>query len=221
MRAGQRIDRYFTFNYQARRDADEQIDGIFAFVFEVTGLMKVQQDQLAINEELSASNEELTSGQEALQKINTELAESEHQTRSIVANAPFPIGVYIGRELRISLVNQSIIDVWGKGPDVVGKTYSEVLPELAGQGVYEQLDDVFTTGKPFHARNQRIDLVVQRVQMRTFYFNYSFTALTDQQGQIYGVMNTAADVTDVVLAKQEVEVTSNDLAAMNEEMAGF
>jgi PAS domain S-box-containing protein len=210
-------DRYFNFNYQARRDADEQIDGIFAFVFEVTGLMKVQQDQLAINEELTASNEELTTGQEALQKINTELAESEHKTRSIVANAPFPIGVYIGRELRISLVNQAIIDVWGKGPDVVGKTYSEVLPELAGQGVYEQLDDVFTTGKPFHARNQRIDIFTEG-QMRTFYFNYSFTALTDQQGQIYGVMNTAADVTDVVLAKQEVEVTSNDLAAINEEM---
>jgi PAS domain S-box-containing protein len=211
-------DRYFTFNYVARRDADDKIDGILAFVYEVTGIMKVQQDQLALNEELSASNEELTTGQEELQQTVNELAASQYQTQSIVANAPFPIGVYIGRELRISLVNQAIIDVWGKGPDVVGKLYREVLPELADTAIYQQLDDVFTTGIAFHARNQRVDLVVAG-QMQTFYLNYSFTALTNQDGKIYGVMNTAADVTDVVLAKQEVELTSNDLNSLNEELA--
>ncbi|MES2276226.1 MAG: PAS domain-containing protein [Bacteroidota bacterium] len=211
-------DRYFTFNYLARKDSEDRIDGVFAFVFEVTAMAKVQQDQLAMNEELSASNEELTSGQEELQQMNSELAASQYQIQSIVNNAPFPIGVYLGRELRISLVNQAIIDVWGKGADVVGKLYREVLPELEGTPVYQQLDDVFTTGKAFHARNQRIDLLVGG-KMKTFYFNYSFTALADQEGEIYGVMNTAADVTDVVLAKQEVELTSNDLAALNEEMA--
>jgi PAS domain S-box-containing protein len=211
-------DRYFTFNYLARRDAENQIDGILTFVFEVTGLVKVQQDQLAMNEELSASNEELTSGQEELQQMLDDLAESEYKTQTIVANAPFPIGVYLGREMRISLVNEAIIEVWGKGPEVTGKLYREVLPELVDSPIYGQLDDVFTSGIPFHARNQRIDLMVDGT-MRTYYFNYSFTALRDQRGHIYGVMNTAADVTDVVLAKQEVEVTSNDLAAINEEMA--
>jgi PAS domain S-box-containing protein len=211
-------DRYFTFNYLARRDAENQIDGIMAFVFEVTAMAKTQQDQLAMNEELSASNEELTSSQEELQQTISDLAASEHRTRNIVANAPFPIGVYIGRELRIALANQAIIDVFGKGPDVIGKLYREILPELDNQAVFTQLDEVFTTGKPFHARNQRIDLMVDGA-MKTYYFNYSFTALTDQEGHIYGVMNTAADVTDIVQARQDLEITTNDLAALNEEMA--
>jgi len=214
---GPTYDRYFTFNYQARKDLEDKIDGVLVFVFEVTVMAKAQQDQLAMNEELSATNEELSSSQEGLQEIVNELAESEHKTRTIVENAPFPIAVYMGREMRISLANQSMIDVWGKGPDVIGKPYKEILPELNDQEVFTQLDKVYTTGEAFHARNQRLDLVMNG-ESKTFYFNYSFTALRDQHGHIYGVMNTGADVTDVVQAKQEVEITSNDLAALNEEM---
>lgn len=141
------------------------------------------------------------------------LEESEQLVRSIVDNAPFPIGVYTGREMRIRLVNQSILDVWGKGNDVVGKTYSEVLPELESQNIYPQLDSVFMTGVPFHARNQRVDLVVDN-RLQSFYFNYSFTPMYDTSGKIYGVMNTAAEVTDIVLAKERVERSERNLRRM-------
>jgi PAS domain S-box-containing protein len=130
--------------------------------------------------------------------------ESAQQVRAIIESAPFPIGVYIGREMRITMVNQSIIDVWGKDRSVVGKTYAEVLPELETQAIYEQLDQVFTTGISFHARHQRVDLQIGG-QLRTFYFNYSFTPLFNTNGQVYGVMNTAADITDLIEAKQKAE----------------
>lgn len=130
--------------------------------------------------------------------------ESEQRLRALVESAPFPIGVYTGREMRIALVNQSIMDVWDKGNDLVGKLYREVLPELGNQAIYEQLDTVFTTGIAFHARNQRVDLVVEG-RLQSYFFNYSFTPLYDAAGKVYGVMNTAADVTDLNLAKQKVE----------------
>ena len=107
---------------------------------------------------------------EARQKIE----ESEQRTRSLVESAPFPIGVYVGREMRIQFANQSIKDVWGKGNDVEGRLYADVLPELAGQNIYEQLGQVFTTGVAFHARQQRVDLFVNGT-LQPFYFNYSFT----------------------------------------------
>lgn len=132
------------------------------------------------------------------------LKESEQQVRSLVESAPFPIGVYVGKEMKIILANQSILDVWGKGNDVIGKLYSEVLPELYNQSIFEQLDSVYTTGIAFHARNQRVDLTVNS-KLRPYYFNYSFTPLYDASGHVYGVMNTAADVTDLNLAKQKVE----------------
>ena len=104
--------------------------------------------------------------------------------------------------MRIVMANKSIMEVWGKGDDVTGKLYSEVLPELENQEIFEQLDSVYTSGVPFHARNQQVDLMVDG-KMKTFYFNYSFTPLYDTKGHIYGVMNTAADVTDLYLAKQK------------------
>jgi PAS domain S-box-containing protein len=143
---------------------------------------------------------EITEQVEARRKIE----ESEQKIRSVIESAPFPIGVYAGREMRIQFVNQSIIDVWGKGGDVVGKLYSEVLPELANQQMYGQLDKVFTTGIPFHAKNQRVNLVVNGI-LQSFYFNYSFTPLYDAQGNMYGVMNTAADVTELAVAYNKLE----------------
>jgi PAS domain S-box-containing protein len=132
------------------------------------------------------------------------LEQSEQQVRALVESAPFPIGAYKGREMRIFLANQSIMDTWGKGSDIVGKLYSEVLPELENQAIYEKLDAVYTTGIPFHARNERVDLVVNG-KLTPFYFNYSFTPLYDLEGKVYGVMNTAADVTDLNVAKLKVE----------------
>jgi PAS domain S-box-containing protein len=141
------------------------------------------------------------------------LQESENKIRSLVESAPFPIGVYEGRDMRITMLNQAIIDVWGKGSDLLGKTYAEVLPELENQEIYPQLDRVFTTGIPFHARNQRVDLVVGG-KLQAFYFNYSFTPLFDVHGNVYGVMNTAADVTDLNIAKLKVEQSERNFRNM-------
>ncbi|MFD1604429.1 PAS domain-containing protein [Flavobacterium artemisiae] len=137
------------------------------------------------------------------------LKHSEQQVRSLVQSAPFPIGVYEGSEMRITLANQAIIDVWDKGSDIVGKTYFDVLPELEEQEIYPKLLAVFNEGKPYHARNQRVDLHVQGV-LKPFYFNYSFTPLFNETGDVYGVMNTAADVTDLNLAKIKVEQTQKN-----------
>jgi PAS domain S-box-containing protein len=169
----------------------------------------------ALNKELTATVEKLSMSKADLIKKNNDLSASEHNTRNIVANAPFPIGIYIGREMRITIANQAIIDVWGKGKgkEVIGKLYSEVLPELENQDIFVQLDQVFTTGIPFHARNQRLDLIVDGV-VKTSYFNYSFTALFDQAGEVYGVMNTAAEVTDIVLSKLKVEQSERNLYNM-------
>lgn len=133
-----------------------------------------------------------------------DVEQSEQRLRSFIQAAPFPIGIYVGREMRVEMANKALTDVWGKGPDVIGKTYYECLPELAGTGVYENLDSVYVTGKPYNAHNQLVKLVVDG-KLHSFYFNYSFTPLFDASGNVYGVMNTAADVTDLNLAKKKLE----------------
>ena len=235
------LQRYVSFYYDPMLDAEGNVDGIIVACEDITEkvnarnlLQQSYEEQQTLNEELTSSNEqlstineELAATNEELISINEELVEtqlrlqqmvdefelSENKTQAIVASAPFPIGVYEGREMRIVLANKSIMDVWGKGYDVVGKRYSEILPELENQEIFQQLDGVFTTGIPFHARNQRVDLMVDG-SLKVFYFNYSFTPLFDAFGDVYGVMNTAADVTDLNLAKQKIEQNEQNLHNM-------
>lgn len=148
-------------------------------------------------------------------KAKKAITDSEQRLRSVVENAPFPIGVYIGTELRIALANQAIINVWGKGNEVAGKLYREILPEFGNQEIFQQLDHVLSTGIPFHAKNQRVDIEVNG-KLETFYFNYSFTPLHDASGKVYGVMNTAADVTDLNVAKQKLEESEERFRTMAE-----
>jgi PAS domain S-box-containing protein len=179
-------------------------------------LTAINEEMFATNQELSSTNDELSLSKEKLQSMLEQLAASEYKTRSIVEQAPFPIGVFVGDEMRIEFANQSILDVWGKGTDVIGKRYAEILPELDDQEIFSQLERVYTSGNSFHARNQRVEVLMEGV-LKAFYFNYSFTALKDESGSLYGVINTAADVTDVVTAKNRIEESEERFRTMAED----
>ena len=179
---GQWTSSYFDFWYNPILNAEGEVYGILATSVDVTEKVLAQKAT----------------------------SESEHRFRDVVESAPFPIGVYIGSEFVIFLANEVMLKTWGKGRDVIGKKYTEILPELEGSEVFQQLREVFETGKPFHAKNTHLDLVIDG-QLKSFYFNYSFTPLFDLHGNVYGVMNTGVDVTDVNLANQEAEQSRNNL----------
>jgi PAS domain S-box-containing protein len=179
---------YVNVAYEALREADGSIYGIIIISTEVT--------------------EQVLAGKK--------IEESEQRVRAIVDSAPFPIAAYIGKEMRIQMANQAIIDVWGKGPDVITKLYPDLLPELENQEIFEHLDRVYTSGIPFHARNKRLEFMVDGT-LKPYYFNYSITPLLDSAGKVYGVMNTAADVTDLNLAKQRIEESEARFRSMVEQ----
>ncbi len=184
-RNGKTETTYLNFVYEALREADGTISGIAGVAIEVT------QQVLA----------------------RSKIVESEQKIRQLIENAPFPIGVYVGKEKRIELANQSIMDVWGKGNDVVGKLYTEILPELDNQLVFDQISHVYETGESFHSKNTRIDITING-SLETFYFDYSFTPLYDINGNIYGVMNTAAETTSLNLAKKRIEENEQNLRSL-------
>ncbi len=169
---------YINFSYEALYNEAQEIDGIMAIGFDVT-------EQVMDRKKVEASEESM---------------------RSLVESAPFPIGVYTGEELRITLANKSIMDIWDKGYDVVGKLYTNILPELENQQIFEQIREVLRTGVPFHATNQRVDLL-KNGNLKPYNFNYSFTPLYDASGKVYAVMNTAADVTELHQANQKIEAS--------------
>ncbi|WP_051209847.1 PAS domain S-box protein [Gelidibacter mesophilus] len=167
---------YINFSFEALYDGEGQVNGVMAIGVDVTPQV------------------------EARKKVE----ESEQNIRALLDSAPFPIGVFSGEEMRISLANQSIMDAWGKGYDVIGKLYSDILPEFGSQHIFDQIRKVIHTGIPFQAKNQKIEIHTNGV-LDAFYYNYNFTPVIDASGHVHSVMNTAADVTELHEAKQKVE----------------
>lgn len=130
--------------------------------------------------------------------------ESEQQVRSLIESAPFPIGVFIGEELKLILANQAIINTWGKGKNIIGKSIYKVLLEEEDQQMFQQMQNVLKTGRSFFAKNQKF-MVHNDGVFRPGFFNYSITPLYNETGEVYGVMNTGVDVTDLTLAKKKIE----------------
>ncbi|WP_125721070.1 PAS domain-containing sensor histidine kinase [Flavobacterium ustbae] len=130
--------------------------------------------------------------------------------KDAVENTHLPIGVYTGEELRIEVANPAMINTLGKGGDVIGRTYFEVVPEIEKQHIFHEALQAYRTGVPFHARDKRVDLIMDGEE-NTFYFNYSFIPLFDAKGKVYGVMNTGMDVTELHLAREQAQSASEQL----------
>lgn len=136
--------------------------------------------------------------------------EKEALFRSLIQAAPFPIGVYVGENLRISYANPAIIQVYGKGPDVIGKGYLELVPELLEQGIGQQVIDVYHSGRAFFSDTRRVNIEVNGATI-SYYFNYNFIPLFDEAGKVYGVLNTGIDVTELELARQRAQEAEANL----------
>lgn len=128
------------------------------------------------------------------------IKEKEHRTRSIVEEATVPTAVYIGREMRIELANDAMLHLWGKNRKVIGKNLRDALPELEGQPFHDLLDKVFSTGEIYWGKEDRVDLM-RNGKMETGFFNFTYKPLRDGSGKIYGILNMALDVTEMVDAK--------------------
>ena len=149
---------------------------------------------------------------ETTEKIRAlaELQKSEAKFRSLIEEAPVATAVFTGREMKIDIVNEPMIKIWGKGPSITGKPIREALPELEGQPFFQLLDDVFTTGITYEAVDARADLVVNGVP-GTYYFDFSYKALRNADGEIYGIMEMAVDVTERFLATHALEKNQEQL----------
>ncbi len=155
---------------------------------------------------------------ETTDKINAlrDIKESEARVRLMIEEAPVATALFVGRGMIIELANEKMIDIWGKGRSVIGMPLAEALPELKNQSFLEILDDVFSTGKSFEAKALLCELVVDG-KLRPFYFDFTYKAVRNTAGEIYGVMDMAVDVTEEVIAKRKIEKSQQELLALFQE----
>ncbi|RSK34647.1 sensor histidine kinase [Hymenobacter metallilatus] len=159
-------------------------------------------------------------------------AEAEIQRQrfyEVLMQLPAHVAVHEGPELVFTLVNPHYQRV-ANGRELLGQPIRTVWPELAGQGILDELDRVYQTGEPFVAAGLPVQVDFKRTgQLEQAYYDFFFLALRDAQDQITGVLNFSYDVTSSVRARQQIEQLNQELetrvqertAALQESEARF
>jgi PAS domain S-box-containing protein len=175
-------DFYFDFVYAPVKDAGGIINGVLVVASDVTKQILARQ----------------------------EVEVSEAKFKALIEEAPVPTAVLVGRALVIDVANETMLKLWDKRSSIIGMPLAEALPELEGQPFLKILDDIFTTGKAFEAQEARAELLLDG-KPTTYYFNYAYKPLFDNEGKVYAIIDMAIDVTEQVLAKQKIEKSQREL----------
>lgn len=141
--------------------------------------------------------------------------------RLIFEQAPNAMALLIGPDHVFELVNPVYRQMIA-GRDVVGRPVREALPELEGQGYFELLDRVFTSGETYSARDLPIMLASGRgTDVERRFIDLTYKPLRDADGTVIGVLAEGYDVTVPHFSRREVRAAEQRrvyLAELSEQL---
>ncbi len=179
---------YFSFTYQAYREEGE-IVGVSVFAFNVTERVQAHQQREAQQAEL----------------------------QRIFEQAPVAIAILRGPALVVELANAAVGRIWGRAPaHTLGRPYFEAVPDTAGQGFEQVLAGVLRTGQPYALTEAPVALARAHTDQPTqAYVNFLFQPLLDENQAVSGLIAIGTEVTEQVLARQQVQALNEALQAIN------
>ncbi len=166
---------YFDFLYYPLKEKNGEISGIIVTATEVTEKVLARK----------------------------KIEQSEEQYFNLIHSSPSAIAILEGEEAIITIANNAIIEIWGKGNDVIGKKYFDILPELEEQGFKEIIVQIYHTGIPFNA-NERPVYFLQNGEKTLKYFNFTFYPQRTTDNKVNGIGLVGTDVTSEALLNNKV-----------------
>lgn len=174
---------YFNITYQPWHDLHGKVQGVLQFTFEVTD---------TVNERLKAEA-------------------SERNFKAVVEQAPVIMCVLTGPDHVIQIANSPVLNLWGRSyEDVINKPMAKVLPEIVEQGIVGLLDNVYNTGKPFHASEMPVELL-RNGQRERLHLNFIYEPFFNSEKQVCGIIVVAVDVTEQVISRKIIEEAESSL----------
>jgi PAS domain S-box-containing protein len=123
---------------------------------------------------------------------------------SIFVLAPAFIATVRGPDHVFELANPRYYQLVGDR-EILGKPVREALPELAGQGFFELVDEVYSTGQPFVGNEVPILLRVEEgAPLEQHYVNFVYQPLLGADGAVSGIFAHGVDITEQVRTAQEL-----------------
>jgi len=161
---------------------------------------------------LRGVGESIASGCE-LVRLRAEAEAERARLRGVFMNAPAMIAMLRGPEHVFEFANPLYRRLYGDR-DVVGKPVREAVPELAGQGVFELLDAVYASGKPYVGNE--VSTRVARApgaELEEVFVNYVYQPSYGADGTVEGIDAFGFEVTTQVLARRAAEDANVMLSA--------
>ena len=148
----------------------------------------------------------LNQGHETTDRVMAERRSKAERERldQMFEQAPGFMAMLRGPDHVFELANTAYLNLIGSR-DVIGVTARDALPDVDGQGFFEQLDRVFRTGEAFVGTALPVELErgeVGRNERR--FVDLIYQPITDDSGRISGIFVQGSDVTDRVVAEAEV-----------------
>lgn len=140
---------------------------------------------------------------EAEKKAWKLIEENNERYDRMLMQSPFAFAILKGKEMVISLANESVKGIWGKGPHIEGKKLLQVLPEIKNGPLPEMLEKVYKTGIP--QQGYEFLLPIKRNgKLEDVYFNFVFQPYLEADKTISGVTMISHEVTSHFIMKDEL-----------------
>jgi PAS domain S-box-containing protein len=179
-----------------------ELNGALGFSIDITETFSAQAALTQKQEELTKLNAEL---EEKVKARTLQLEKQKEYIYSVLMQAPAAIAILKGPSLIYELSTPLYYKLVGKN-DLIGKPGREAIPELTSQGVWDVLENVYKTGKPFYG-NEFPAMMAHNDNgiPEEGYFNFVATPLKSPEGIIDGIMIHATEVTEQLLATKKAE----------------
>lgn len=209
---------YFNFAYRAIKNADGSTYCILHTASDVTEgylaseRLKEKEDQVQmLNESLAQKTEDLSEVQNTLSNLYDQVVENEILFKNIFDQAPLGFALLSGPEQVIQLVNDRILKIWDRTREqVLGKTHYDARPEIQSQDMNSWMQEVYATGKTRINRELRV-LLKSGDGLREAYVNSVYSPILNAKGEITGILIIIDEVTDRIIARQQVERSQEQL----------
>jgi signal transduction histidine kinase len=127
----------------------------------------------------------------------------ERERDNLLMQAPVAVSIISGPDHTYQLANPRYLQMVGR--QVVGKRYLEAFPEVAGTLLPGILERVYRTGEPFVSEEHEIPLDRGDGMREERFFRFNIEPMRDPDGDVYGMMTCAMDITAQVRGRRELE----------------
>lgn len=131
-----------------------------------------------------------------------------------LGQSPGATAVYDTAMIRIAFANRAMLEIWGRGEEIIGQDLEITFPEFKTQGFTEILKNVWVTGKIYEAKACPVNITIKGVT-ELKYFDFTYQAIVED-GNTIAIVHTAADVSARLRALKKVEEQDAILSFNNE-----